>query len=61
MLLAKYVIDTAKIEGKKITRLLHEKYIDIIQVYVTVYYSVRCVGGITVKKSPENPLTSLII
>lgn len=51
MLLAKYIIDTAKIEEKKITRLLHEKYIDIIQVYVSVYYSVRCVGGITVKLS----------
>ena len=34
---AKYVINTAKTEGKKITRLLHEKYIDIKHIFRFVH------------------------
>lgn len=35
---AKYVINTAKIKGKKIlTRLLHEKYIDIKHIFRFVH------------------------
>lgn len=34
---AKYVINTAKIKGKKITKLLHEKYIDIKHIFRFVH------------------------
>lgn len=61
---AKYVINTAKIERKQNKQVvtiyryhtyIFDLYISFEQVYVTVYFSVRCVGWITVLVSRKSP------